>query len=341
MASTVETPSTVELVSVDDDTMTVTFDIGAGVTVSVTPVEDGFDLVFESHGETYTETVSRDFYESQQKRGRVGNTAARQLGQDPDWLKARLQQLGSLLEQAEQEMDHGLVTSAAKELMSRTERVLAFDEGDDATYRVQLAAPSGSSVDSPRWLSWSSTDDWLQMNAHGIREKHFGQFFEHVILSAEDIEPLREQWEEEMMRVPGGDSEEARILQTVLDELQSRLPGRVYDYRDPLAQEALNALYEEAGAHDLDHGGPVVWVQTSAIETVIEEKTSMTGTGNAREAIRPLRQHGVIVGDRKRRRVGGGKRRTVWPFASDELGIDADTDVVHEDDDPENDVPEP
>lgn len=330
----------VELVGVDEDTMTAEIDFGAGVTVHLTPVEDGFELFMESHGETYKETVKRDFYGSQQKRGRIGNSAASQIGQDPGWLKSRLRDLGVLLQKVEEELETGLVVEDAQDLMDRTQRVLGFDEGEGATFRVQISPPEESPVETPRWITFESAGEWLNFGQVSLNRMHYGQFFEPCSVAEEDVDIIRGYWSDELEHVPGGESKESRVAQTVLEALQRRLPGRIYTSSERLVQDAMNALYESEGEHDVDHGGDIVWVQTNGIEQLIDSNTSESGTGNASKVVRPLRQRGIVVGDSMRRRAGDAStRRTVWPVDADELGIEPEIDVVRGDESPEDEIP--
>lgn len=333
--------STVEFVELEDDTNTLVFDLGKSYRLRMTPIADGFRIRL-CHGETqvYYIECDRDWWESRNKLGQIGNEIAEDIGDSPSWVKSQLRKIANKLDAANEELVEELRNPEVDDILQRTNCVIGYDSGDELEMWIEIDAPDDSDNDAAEWSF--TLDEWMGDATYLINKKHFHSFDSHVELSEDDWEDLRDAWEDmEERQSVGTDPERERIAELIIDTARSRLVGSVFEDRDKAANDKWNGWYEPAGGEYSDPDDPVVWVRSEALQNAIDDETGKSGHGYIGKLTSTMDRLGMLAGESKRPTYGS-RKATSYPIRLDALDLDEDDVILaDDDDDPDGEVPEP
>lgn len=333
--------STVEFIELEESTNTLVFDIGRSYRLRMTPVADGFRIrLYRGDEQVYYVEADRDWWESRNKLGQIGNEIAEDIGDSPSWVKSQLRKIANDLDTANDDLREKLRNPEVNGLLERTNRVLGYDSGDDLEMWVEIESPDGMTASAAEFTF--TLDEWMGDATYLIDKQHFYRFNSHVDITEEDWEELREEWEEMMERQsPGTDPERERIADLILDKARSRLVGNVFESREKAANDKWNGWFEPPDGDFSDHDEAVVWVRSQAIQSAIDDATAKSGHGYIGTLTSTFHRLGVLAGEGKRARLGSSKPKC-YPFLLDALDLDEDDVILaDDDDDPDGEVPEP
>lgn len=310
-------PESIELVD-DADYEGTVLDVGRGYTFALRFLEDSIRLRIEQQNNTdihYREDVTRDFFESRQKRSTVANEIAKETTLDSDFVKARFRDVRQFVESVERRA----MASDGKALLERTQDVRAYKTPEELTISVWLEAPDDSLEDGIHRIEFNGAE--FQANsAEPLKKKHFRAFLDRLRIADEDWTTIRNEWLGDVaLEQSEALSEDDVIADRVVSVLASRISSRVYDDPEPLANSDTAALYEPADESKFDED--IVWVQSVAIQQVLERETSKQPAAYIGTLARTLLRQDITLDSSTRRRVAG-ERLTMYPFDADSLGID-------------------
>lgn len=313
-----------------------TLDIGMGYGISMKFMEDRIQMrvhpVDDEDGGEFYDTVSRDFFESRQKRRTAANQIAYDCDLDSEWVKSRLRDVQQFLDEA----DRVKLSDDARDILERTNTVEGYKTGEGISVVVWMEAPPSARVDGERKIHFDGAGEWMTDSADTLQQKHYSEFFEKVAISDDDWQHIWDAWDDEMELEQSGGKTEAEIdAERVSDALASRVAGQVYDEREVVPRDDMNVYYERGDESRYEED--TVWVQPDALHTVIESKTQTSPSkylaGKLSEA---LKMQDITLDSAQERRFGGEKM-SVYPFSADALGI-TEEDVRTHDEDAEQDT---
>lgn len=181
-------------------------------------------------------------------------------------------------------------------------------------------------------MHFDGVDEWRTDSAELVRNKHYQIFLTDLAIADRDWNEIWKRWEDEMtLEQSERQGEEDIIADRVIDVLKNRVAGQVYDFADPVPNSAWNAYYErESDLDGIDSDEPVVWIQTRALQQILEDETQKSpskyiGTLSGTLAERDVKLAG------SRRRHFAGERIRVHPLYASELDVDEDTVLTEED----------
>ncbi|AXR81796.1 hypothetical protein [Natrarchaeobaculum sulfurireducens] len=310
-------PSGIELRDTDDYEGTV-LGISQGYILALRFLEDSIRLRIEQEDNTevhYREDVSRDFFDSRQKRSTIANEVARQTTLDATYVKDRFRDVKQFIDTAERRA----MADDGREILERTEDVRAYQTPEQLTIAVWVEPPVDSHITETRRFEFSAPE--FQANsADPVKEKHFRVFLTRLRIADEDWSIIRDEWLDDLeLEQSESMSEDDVIADRIADVLSSRVSSRVYDDLEPLANSDTAAFYEPASESEYDED--TVWIQSVAIQQVIESETSKAPAAYIATLSQTLRRQDATLDSSTRRRVNGD-RTSMYPFRADALGVD-------------------
>lgn len=312
-----ETPDSIELRNEADYEGTV-LGIGRGYILVLRFLEDSIRLSIEQEDNPdghYRDDVSRDFFDSRQKRSTIANEVARQTTLDAAYVKDRFRDVKQFVEAAERRAMAG----DGRELLERTEDVRAYKTPESLTVAVWIEAPEDSLETGTHRLEFNSAE-FQSNSADAVKEKHFRAFVDRLRVADEDWSIIRDDWLEDLeLEQSESMSEDDVIADRITDVLSSRVSSRVYDDLEPLANSDTAAYYKSASESEYDED--TVWIQSVAIQQVIESETTKSPAAYIGTLSQTLRRQDVTLDSSTRRRVSGS-RTSMYPFKADAIGVD-------------------